>query len=278
MYILNRQDEAFQSVARTVRQNRCRLDAYQRFDWKVGYIPNDLEARGFPVKDLDMKRYQNYVYGRNMIALWNKLGAFVASALAKAYPTDADVFNDKALEAFSNEMRDPLGGAIGKFPVIKTIDDLVDMVTMAIHIASPQQTATNYLQHYYQEFVPNKPTCLCAPLPSTLAELENYTEAGLVAALPVKHPRGWFMMPNIMYLLSSDLEEEQTLMNYALSLQRVADTDAARDDPISAAAGQLVTYLMELKDLFLKHNEEMDDQTLPYLVLDPARTAISILI
>lgn len=139
-------------------------DAYQRFDWKAGYIPNDLESRGFPVKDLDMEKYQNYAYGRNMIALWTKLRAFVASALAKAYPTDADVVNDKDLQAFSDEMRDPLGGAMDKFPEIKTIDELVDMVTMAIHIASPQHTAINYLQDYYQAFVPNKATCLCAPL------------------------------------------------------------------------------------------------------------------
>lgn len=100
----------------------------------------------------------------------------------------------------------------------------------------------------------------------------------MIAALPVKHPRVWLMMSNIAYLLSSDVEEERTLMNYALSLQKLDDTHVAREDPISAAAGQLVKDVLELKELFLKHSQEMDDQTVPYLVLDPSRTAISILI
>ena len=36
--------------------------------------------------------------------------------------------------------------------------------------------SVNYLQCYYQSFVPAKPASLMAPLPRTLEELINYTE------------------------------------------------------------------------------------------------------
>jgi hypothetical protein len=167
---------------------------------------------------------------------------------------------------------------MSKFPDIKTIEELIDVVVMAIHIASPQHTAVNYLQGYYQAFVPNKPISLCAPVPNTLAELAAYTEKDMVAALPVNHPRIWLMSSHLAYLLSSKVEYEQTLMNYALSLSKLDSDEDNREDPISAAAGQLVNDLRELQVLFEQHSKEMDDQTLPYNVLDPEATAVSILI
>jgi hypothetical protein len=40
-------------------------------------------------------------------------------------------------------MRNPLGGAVGKFPDLNTIEEVIDMVVMCIHIASPQNTAVS---------------------------------------------------------------------------------------------------------------------------------------
>ncbi|KAF4634921.1 hypothetical protein G7Y89_g3173 [Cudoniella acicularis] len=118
-----------------------------------------------------------------MLALWKKLRIFVASALKSTYTTDADVANDFFLQEFQAEMRNPNGGAMDKFPEVKAIDELIDMVVMCIHIASPQHAAVNYLQDYYQAFVPNKLSCLCAPLPMTLTALESFK------ALPINEAR-----------------------------------------------------------------------------------------
>ncbi len=76
-------------------------------------------------------KFHNYTYGRNMLALWEKLRIFVSSVIEKHYLIDSDV---------------------------------------------------NYLQDYYQCFVPNKPSCLCKPLPLTIEELNAYTEEHLVQA------------------------------------------------------------------------------------------------
>ena len=59
------------------------------------------------------------------------------------------------------------GGAnLKSFPTLSTVNELVDCVTMCIHIASPQHMAVNYLQNYYQSFVVNKPACMYRPLPT----------------------------------------------------------------------------------------------------------------
>jgi len=56
------------------------------------------------------------------------------------------------------------------FPTIETKDQLVDAVTMCIHIALPQHAAVNYLQNFYQVFVPAKQPALYTPIPDSLAE------------------------------------------------------------------------------------------------------------
>jgi len=61
-----------------------------------------------------------------------------------------------------------------------------------------------------------------------------------------------------------------------VSLQRLAKEDLK--DPIGQAVDQLVKDLVDLKEVFAKSSEEMDDQTLPYHVMDPGSIAISILL
>ncbi|RAL60663.1 hypothetical protein DID88_009981 [Monilinia fructigena] len=46
---------------------------YETFDFVGNYIPNDLESRGFPLKDLNSKRFHNYAYAK-------KHASYVASA------------------------------------------------------------------------------------------------------------------------------------------------------------------------------------------------------
>jgi hypothetical protein len=251
-------------------------DAYNKFDWKARYIPNDLQTRGFPESELGSKKFHNYAYGRNMSALWQKLCVFVSSVITRHYTTNAEVERDQDLQNFCNEMRNPLGAAMDKFPDINTIEEVIDMVVMCIHIASPQHTAVNYLQDYYQAFVPNKPSCLCTPLPQTIERLNTYTEEDLVQALPVKHPRVWLMASHLPYLLSYQVDQKQTLLNYALSLQKLAESTPG--DQIYDAGKQLVDDLVSLKAEFGRNKAEMDDQLVPYNVMDPDATAVSILL
>jgi len=159
----------------------------------------------------------------------------------KHYTNNSYVERDQDLPNFRNEMRNPLGGAVGKFTDLNTVEEVIDMVVMCIHIACPQNTAANYLQDYYQAFVPNKPSCLCTPLPQTIERLNTFTEEDLVQAFPVKHPRVWLMASHLPYLLGYQVDQKQTLLNYAVSLQKLAENTAG--DPIYDARKQLVDDL-----------------------------------
>lgn len=112
--------------------------AYHNFDWQANYVPADLERRGFPVKDLQDQnnvKFHNYAYGKQALLMWQVLRKFVASFLAnggQGFDTDAKVAADADIKRWCDEMRSDDGGQMKTWPVIKTVDQLVDCVTMCI--------------------------------------------------------------------------------------------------------------------------------------------------
>ena len=253
--------------------------AYENFNWTKLYIPTDLAARGFPLEELNEPKFHNYAYGKNMSLLWPVLRSFVSSMLTNHYPDDQKVADDKPIAAWCEEMQSPTGGNLKTFPTIKTFKDLVDAVTMCIHIASPQHTAVNYLQDYYQSFVINKPPALCTPPPTKLEKLLAYKEIDLLQALPVNRPREWLLASHLPHLLSFRVAEDQNLINYAASLWNLyKKKEGENEDIVKASAAKLYKDLLELKEAFKKHSDDMDDNTIPYEVMDPKATAISILL
>lgn len=118
-------------------------NAYSNFDWQANYVPNDLERRGFPVKDLldqDNARFHNYAYGKMALLMWQVLRKFVAAFLAdggQGFDTDAKVAADLDIRRWCDEMRGDEGGQMKSWPVIQTVDQLVDCVTMCIRTYKP---------------------------------------------------------------------------------------------------------------------------------------------
>ncbi|KAJ9616430.1 hypothetical protein H2200_000148 [Cladophialophora chaetospira] len=252
-------------------------DAFSRFDWSGQYVPNDLNARGFPTDQLaGNPKYHNYAYGRNILLMWQTLHKFVAAVIGIDIHSDEQVEKDEQIQSWSEEMRSDEGGQLKSFPEIKTIAELVDAVTMCIHIASPQHTAINYLQSYYMAYVPNKPSALYAPLPKSLDELTSYKEANLVAAYPIEHSREWLLSSHVPHLLSYRVAEDQNLLNFALSTAKLATLH--NHGQLAAAAAQLYADLLQLAELFKSNSKELDDQKKPYDVMDPTFTAVSILL
>ncbi|KAJ4480259.1 lipoxygenase [Lentinula aciculospora] len=249
--------------------------AYKRFDWTGLYIPNDLRGRGFPIESLDEPKYHNYTYARDISQMWNIIRKFVGTVLAKEYVGgDREVLSDGSIADFCDEVRAHDGGQLTSFPEIKTLDELIDFVTMCIHIAAPQHTAVNCLQQYYQTFVPNKPSALHSPLPESLLDLRSFTEDDVLAALPLKQPRDWLLMAQVPYLLSFEVPEDSTILHYA----ETASNSKSTPDIIRTAARALKADLETFIHTVEQNSRELDDQQTPYLVLDPSQTAISILI
>jgi len=251
-------------------------NAYGTLDWTGSYVPNDLKKRGFPVQDLNKPKYHNYGYARNISRIWDIIRKFVSAVLREVYVGgDAQVACDMSISAFCQEVDAYSGGQLASFPIIKTLDQLIDFVTMGIHIASPQHTAVNYLQQYYQTFIPNKPSALCSQLPQSLEELEAFGESDILSALPIDRPRDWLVMAQVPYLLSFEVSDDSTIFHYA---ETTSSSFSARDC-IRKAASVLRDDLEEFsRNTVSELNMDLDDQETPYYVLDPKRTAVSILI
>lgn len=248
---------------------------YNNFNWTKRYIPNDLPDRGFPIDKVASgdKQYHNYAYGRNMIYMWETLRKFVATFLG-AFPqidSDEKVANDSNIRCWVKEMHE--NGKFPTFPDIKTRDELIDTVTMCIHIASPQHTAVNYRQEYYQTFVINKPpSFFCAP-PKTLDALQGMKEADLVKALPMNQLRQWLLAAQLPHLLNETVAPKESLPHYALTLMQTA-----AEPKVYEAAKRLYLDLKLLGVVFEEVSDEMEPETGGYTVMKPEETAVSVLI
>lgn len=264
--------------------------SYAKFNFTERYVPNDLNKRGFPVKKLFEKKFHNYAYGRDVYLMWDTIREYVEAFLRnsdKPLRSDEDVAKDPEIQKWCEEMRSQQGANMPSFPEVKTLAELIDVCTMSIHIASPQHTAVNYLQEYYQSFVINKPPALCSPLPSSLAQLQKYTEKDLVDALPINRSQEWLLASHIPHLLSFRVADDQNLLNYAISQYHLADEDG--EIGIRNAAHDFVKRLRELGDsedalgrrtkgVFSTISDQLDDRSMPYKVMEPVATAVSILI
>ena len=247
--------------------------AFHDFEFQHKYVPFDLQDRGFHPEKLNNPKFKNYAYGRNMLLMWNAIHTFVSSMITISDTSDSQVAPDTYIQAWCQEIRSPTAGQMPSFPT------LVDALTMCIHIASPQHTAVNYLQDYYQAFVINKPPCLLSPLPTTLSALQSYTEHDLIKALPIGHQHLWLLSAHVPHLLSFRVAEENNVINYALSLWNLyKKKNGEGEKKVKAAAEKLYQDLRELIGVFERNSEAMTEGSTPYIVMDPKGTAVSILI
>lgn len=303
--------------------------SYDHFDFQGKYIPTDLEHRGFPLEklgdlccrchlacDANKKpsedctagcgpechqkcdpKFVNYTYARNMKLMWATLRTFVKGYLATdGYTEDSDgdkkLNEDDIIRDWVNEIRSDQGAALKTFPNIKTVAELIDAVTMCMHIASPQHTAVNYLQQYYLSFVVNKPPALCAAPPTTLSSLVSYQEKDLIKALPVARDRDaeWLLASHLPALLSQTVTKDLNLVAYAVNVFCAAKL--VNDDKLMKVAETFCRELWVLgntfaegdkrrlpkKGIFTHHSDELAAGFPRYTVMDPVVTAISILI
>jgi len=254
-------------------------DGYDTYDFVGSYVPNDLKRRGFPStpEGLNHPRYKNYPYAKNVLALWIVLRSYVNSMVKVSYPTDASVAGDKYIQDWVKEVK--VAAFMPSFPEIRTIDSLVDAITMCIHTASPLHTAVNYLQNFYQAFVIAKPPALCRAPPTTREELLKFKEHDLVESLPINRQRQWLLAAQLPWLLSFKVDEDRSLLNYAASQWRIYKTKkGTTEETIRDASGKLYEDLQALQKVFFYNSSGMDKGSVPYMVLDPGLTAVSILI
>ncbi|KAI5359374.1 putative lipoxygenase, lipoxygenase domain superfamily [Septoria linicola] len=263
---------------------------YKKFDFKGRYVPLDLKSRGFPTEKRHDKKFVNYAYARCIYSMWFKIHSFVQEMLLIHYGKDGQdpdktVQADQSVKDWYQIMQAPPaamnGGAdIQTFPTITNFKELVDACTMCIHLASPQHTAVNYLQNYYQSFVVNKPACLYRPIAESRAELDSYKEHDLVDSLPMNRPREWLLASHIPYLLSAKPGDKESLIIYAASKYHLYKAKTGPgDQQIKEAAAKFYKALADSEEEFSQYGEDTwDSDDIQYNVLSPSWNAVSIVI
>jgi hypothetical protein len=255
---------------------------FENFDFVANYVPNDLKRRGFPNTEggLGIPKYRNYPYAKNMVMMWNAIRTYVKSMLLVYYDVktaDATVAADEYVQNWSNECRGP--GRLSTFPEIKTLDGLTDAITMCIHIAAPFHNTVNYLQNFYQVFVPAKPPALCRAPPTTRAELLGYKEVDMIASLPINRQREWLLAAQVPWLLSFQVDGDRSLLNYAASQWNVYKYKRGKaEETIRDVSEVFYRELQVLQKKFFYNSQNMSEGSIPYMVMDPGVTAVSILI
>jgi hypothetical protein len=132
------------------------------------------------------------------------------------------------------------------------------------------------LQHYYQVFLPNKPHALYKPLPLTSAALSAVTEQYIKDSLPGPDQlHEWQLAAMLPYMLSQEVVGDQSFIEYA---NMVANGQVGRG--MEVPGQELVRDLMTMQHLFYQHSMDLarDHPDTWYMVMDPQRTANSILI
>ena len=119
-----------------------------RFDFYASMLPNDLAARRVdnPV------HFPDYPYRDDALLVWAAIKQWVHDYVGVYYPNDAAVTGDTELAAWAASLI--ADGKLKGFTPIANRTQLIDVLTMAIFIATAQHSAVNFPQKPLMTYVP----------------------------------------------------------------------------------------------------------------------------
>nr|VDD63446.1 unnamed protein product [Brassica oleracea] len=160
-------------------------DKLWRFD-REG-LPADLISRGLAVEDETAEHgvrltIPDYPFATDGLMLWDALKEWVTDYVNHYYPNAEQVKLDEELQGWWSEVRN-IGHGDKKnepwWPVLKTQDDLIEVVTTIAWVASGHHAAVNFGQYGYGGYFPNRPTTSRIKMPveePTEEELKEFYE------------------------------------------------------------------------------------------------------
>ncbi|KAM7010194.1 arachidonate 12-lipoxygenase, 12R-type-like [Tautogolabrus adspersus] len=140
-------------------------------------IPDDIAARG-------LEAVPNYYYRDDGLKLWDITHSFVQGILSYYYKSDAEVEQDSELQKWISDIfvQGFLSNADTGIPQnFTTVAEMVKFVTMVIFTCSIQHAAVNSGQFDYGGWMPNAPSSLQLPPPTTKG---TTSEATMLQTLP----------------------------------------------------------------------------------------------
>lgn len=182
------------------------------FSLKNASLPLQLKSRGFNVDYVPHSPNDvlpGYIYRDFTIPLYNAERRYVHAVLSQPNVYGPDpvealrrIKADKELNAWLGELRDPTLAAIPDVPDINSLDDLVEMITTIIFIATAQHASVNFPQYNYYGFQPAKPLLLTKAMPSNLSVI---TDAFILQSLPdFNQAREMITIGNVLTMCCQD--------------------------------------------------------------------------
>ncbi|MQL41254.1 hypothetical protein EI012_25370, partial [Escherichia coli] len=149
--------------------------AYDKhWQFNLQALPADLIHRGMAVEDTNSPHglkltIEDYPYANDGLILWDAIKEWVTDYVNRYYSEPGQVESDQELQAWWEEIRS-VGHGDKKdepwWPVMKTKEDLIEIVTTIAWITSGHHAAVNFGQYVYAGYFPNRPTIARTKMPT----------------------------------------------------------------------------------------------------------------
>ncbi|KAB2027980.1 hypothetical protein ES319_D05G069000v1 [Gossypium barbadense] len=236
-------------------------DLLWRFDHEA--LPADLISRGMAVEDPDAPHglrltIKDYPFANDGLVLWDILKEWVSDYVNHYYPEASLVESDEELQAWWTEIR-TVGHGDKKdepwWPVLKTPQDLIQIVTTITWVTSGHHASVNFGQYTYAGYFPSRPTIARKNMPTEEATerdwefFMNKPEVLLLLCFPSQIQATTVMA--ILDVLSNHSPDEEYL-------GEKSELAWAKDPVIQAAFEKFNGRLMELEGIIDERNANKD--------------------
>ncbi|KAK8499334.1 hypothetical protein V6N13_010623 [Hibiscus sabdariffa] len=236
-------------------------DLLWRFDHQA--LPADLISRGMAVEDPTAPHglrltIKDYPLANDGLDLWDILKEWVSDYVNHYYPNASLVESDEELQAWWTEIR-TVGHGDKKdepwWPVLKTPQDLIQIVTTITWVTSGHHASVNFGQYTYAGYFPSRPTIARRNMPTEEASEKDWEffmkkpEVLLLKCFPSQIQATTVMA--ILDVLSNHSPDEEYLGEKSES--------AWADNPVIKAAFEKFNgRLMELEGIIDERNANRD--------------------
>ncbi|KAM6578937.1 hypothetical protein CsatB_030774 [Cannabis sativa] len=256
-------------------------DAYDqiwRFDLEA--LPTDLINRGMAVEDPSAPHglkltIEDYPFANDGLVLWDIIKQWVTDYVNYYYPEPTLIESDLELQSWWTEIR-TVGHGDKKdepwWPILKTPNDLVQIITTIVWVTSGHHAAVNFGQYTYAGYFPNRPTIARINVPTEDASdefLEKFwakPEEALMQCFPSQIQATTVMA--VLDILSNHSPDEEYL-------GEKIEPSWEEDDVIKAAFERFQGRLKELEGIIDGRNTNKDLKNrcgvgvVPYQLLKP---------